>query len=112
MRLSVASRLAGQWVARLRELQASLNSHPNDWSAWRWHIHVKILIYLVRRYGADPALDAKSHSLDVYASSWGQPPSTHRRIRSRAELCAILMRVAEINACKPISRSNSGSWHR
>jgi len=39
------------WQAQLEMLQAALSHDPTNPLAWRWRVRVKVLCYLVSRYG-------------------------------------------------------------
>lgn len=94
--------LAVDWVAQLRHLQQSLRADPQNSQAWRWRIRIKVLTYLVLRYGGDSNVDLKAackplRPLPVIrdvSSIYGAP------VRSRRELLEILSRIAEINRFK------------
>ena len=39
------------WTTRLRDANARLRSAPDHRDAWQWRIEVRILSYLISRYG-------------------------------------------------------------
>jgi hypothetical protein len=100
----VPSRLATQWMTRLRELQHRLAAEPHHTAAWRWRIQIKVLTYFILRYGSDPQLEIPAISPVDYPippmlPAWNPMRST---LRSRSELRTVLMRIAEINQFKVI----------
>jgi hypothetical protein len=94
--------LAIEWVEQLRHLQQSLRADPRNSQAWRWRIRVKVLTYLVLRYGGDPSADLKAARVPLrpmpairdISSIYGAP------VRTRRELLEVLGRIAEINRLK------------
>jgi hypothetical protein len=98
------SRLAETWIARFRDLASQLACHPRHREAWRWEIQVKILTYLILRYGPDPRLDERCAVAGAIApvATMQRMPSDGEPLRSRTELRQILERIAEINRYKII----------
>lgn len=94
--------LAAEWISQLRLLQQSLRDDPQHSQAWRWRIRVKVLTYLILRYGGDPWIDPRASrdcrrpllTLRAIFPRAGSP------IRTRRELREILARIAEINRDK------------
>lgn len=99
-----ASHLAIRWIKRLRELQCKLANEPEHWSAWRWRIQIKVLIYLIMRYGADPTADFCGSSTvgDKFTSLFPLTNRSRTPLRTQSELKTILLRIAEINRFKTI----------
>lgn len=104
-----ASPLTADWIVQLRQLQQSLRDDPHCSQAWRWRIRVKVLTYLVLRYGADPVMERRAanrpalpfSALRDMMAGYGSPPRTRRELRQ------ILNRIAEINLLK-VDLSASG----
>ena len=96
------SNRAANWLSQLRELSSSLNTDPTNPSAYLWRVHVKILCYLLARYGSDPNLDygrgepAPARPLPklVFYEANAFPLHSHAMIHSK------LMHIAEINRLK------------
>lgn len=57
LHVNPASRRARVWASRLCCLQASLKRDPTHRQAARWRQQIKVLSYLLARYGEDPGLD-------------------------------------------------------
>lgn len=101
--------LSAKWIAQLQQLQQSLRNDPHNFQAWRWRIRIKVLTYLVLRYGGDPSVEFKACLVPVrllpvigdVAAICGTP------VRTRWELREILSRIAEINRFK-IDRTAAG----
>ena len=55
--LRPASQLALRWMTQLDSLKAMVASDPDSFHAWRWLILIKVLSFLVSRYGDDAQID-------------------------------------------------------
>lgn len=98
-----ASEMSAAWIAELRRYAAALAADPTHRESWLWRIRIKVLMYLIWRYGEDPYLDVKGYVPPIAVSS--RLPSSHRSSnppRSRAEMRGILDRIAELNRFKMI----------
>ena len=98
-----ASEKAAAWIAQLRRYAAALAQDPTHRESWLWRIRIKVLMYLIWRYGEDPYLDVRSHTPAVavaghlpFSSRFSNPP------RSRTEMRVLLDRIAELNRFKVI----------
>jgi hypothetical protein len=88
-----------EWLDRLVWLEASLRDDPHQFEAWRRHIQVKVLKFLVRRYFdqhdvTGPRLDELFRPISV--------PSFHARpgyhpVKTAADYLPMLRRIAEAN---------------
>lgn len=98
------SRLASSWIAQFRDFKARLMAGPTHRDAWRWHIQLKILNYLILRYGPDPWLDERCSTASSIplAAQIGRRIADGEPLRSQSELRKILDRIAEINRYKVI----------
>ena len=104
MRLySATSELAAAWKTRLHQLNLSLHHGPSDSQTSRLQIEVKVLSFLLSRYGADPTLDYKARLRPK-----AQQPSllvpecqSSKQVRSPAAIREILKRLAEANRHLP-----------
>jgi hypothetical protein len=83
-----ASPLGAAWSSRLESLQSALSRDPGHVQAWRWRIQVKVLTFLVSRYGACPNLDRQEQRPptpvvppDILDSAHGKPLRSHQAIR-------------------------------
>lgn len=88
-----------QWLDRLVWLEAFLRDDPRQFEAWRRHIQVKVLTFLVRRY-ADQR-DVTGPRLDELFRPKSVPPSYPRPgyqpVRTAADYLPMLRRIAEAN---------------
>ena len=96
-RSPVASRVATDWQARLRELQSAILQDPRNEHAWQWQIQAKVLAFFLSRYGNRPALtweeDLPSFAIPPPRFPVHQliPPPAPVRIRE------LLERIADAN---------------
>jgi hypothetical protein len=88
-----------QWVDRLISLEASLRDNPHQFEAWRRHIQVKVLTFLVRRYGDQG--DVTGPRLDELFRPTSGPPFFHsprnRPLRTATDYVPSLRRIADAN---------------
>jgi hypothetical protein len=85
---SPASALGAAWSSRLESLQSALSRDPGHAQAWRWRIQIKVLTFLLSRYGAAPNLDWQEQRPpapvvppDILDSAHGKPLRSHGAIR-------------------------------
>ena len=88
-----------QWLDRLVWLEASLRDDPHQFEAWRRHIQVKVLTFLVRRYVDQhdvtrPRLDELFRPTSVPSF---YPRPRNRPVRTAADYLPSLRRIAEAN---------------
>ena len=88
-----------EWIERLVLLEASLRDDPCQFEAWRRHIQVKVLRFLVRRYVdqrdvTGPRLDELFRRASVPSF---QPRPRFRPARTAADYLPLLRRIAEAN---------------
>ena len=98
------------WRRRCIHLATALRTAARDDDAWQWRIHLRILSYLLRRYGhvapapldspppAEPFTEAEPTVYPLADPTEGRPP------RSREEIRIVLIRIAVANG--------SGTWSR
>lgn len=89
----------GKYLDRFYRLETSLREHPNQFDAWRRHIQLKVMKFVVSRY-ADGALFDLSR-LDEQPCPPPRP-SAQPRVprcpdRTLADLLPILQRISAAN---------------
>ena len=83
------SQRVADWQAEWEFLQHSLAHEPHAAQAWWWKLRLRVLTFLIMRYGADPAVRARDHtpheptmSPDLFfgerRSAVPRPPETFR----------------------------------
>ena len=94
------SALAQGWQTRLQHYQTALEREPLSVQAWQWRIEIKVLRFLLSRYGS--------------AADWGSPPAhllaptpslfialgafeAGKKPRSRAAIRHTLQHIATVN---------------
>ena len=77
--------LADKWRQRLLHLQAQLADAPRDLGAWHWRAEIRVLRFLVSRYGCDetPA-PAKSNADICIEPALDEPTLLHMSALQRA----------------------------
>jgi hypothetical protein len=100
-----ASSLAVRWSTQLRSLRRALMGEPSSHEAWNWRIRIKVLSYLVSRYGDDPAIESHPEAGLPPISSIVPKDSAFKEHppRSAAELRTLLHRIAEAKRPEPPS---------
>lgn len=96
---SFSSPLARSWDSRLRRLRSLLARYPSSYRVGYWRIQIKILPFLLERYGDDPHIrwhDATSSSRRFEirgekAVAGGNPP------KSAAVIRELLRSIADAN---------------
>ena len=88
-----------EWIERLVLLESSLRDDPHQYEAWRRHIQVKVLRFLVRRYidrrdVTGPRLDELFQRVSIPSV---QPQPRFRPARTAADYLPSLRRIAEAN---------------
>ena len=86
--LRPASQLALRWMTQLDSLKAMVASDPDSFHAWRWLILIKVLSFLVSRYGDDAQIDLDSTRRQHGPSNW----------------------LGEVDR-KPLRRQRMGAWY-
>jgi hypothetical protein len=105
-RLSTA---VADWRRRCDELVTSLRAAATHDDAWQWRIHLRILRFLLRRYGqqaiepVESIPDEETIAIDPEVVgpidlAEGRPP------RSREQIRAVLIRIAVANGGGTLSR--------
>ncbi len=93
--------LVSEWFSRLQEYRVLLKFDPGNDIAERWRIRIKVLEYLLARYGSDPTL--RSAHLPASDFCWIEPfhqqsVPNGTRTRTRIEFREILDRIAAAKA--------------
>ncbi len=95
---SSGSQLAPQWSAQLLHLTALLSDDPVHAQAWRWRLRIKLLRFLLARYGNNPSL--QRHQSSVHRPLRMRQmrfPNLGKAPRSRKTIRETLDRIAEVN---------------
>jgi hypothetical protein len=50
------------WQGELEFLQQSLAHEPEAAQAWLWKLRLRVLTFVIRRYGSDPTVRARDHA--------------------------------------------------
>jgi hypothetical protein len=91
--------LSALWIVRLRHLKTALEQSPNSVQAWHWRAQVKVLRFMISRYGDQtdvPTLPPKNQPLLHFeVPKWPNPP------KPRGKLRKILKRIKKTNELKP-----------
>jgi hypothetical protein len=89
---------AEHWRERLNYWENALAQKPDSPIAWRWRIQVKILRFMLSRYGAAPLEDALPHEdgLAVF-----HPAPNPKPAREAWQLSRTLWKVHNANLTKP-----------
>ena len=96
---SIANRLAAGWQSRLQHLETVLDAKSIHALAWRWRTELRVLRFLLSRYGDDPLIDDAA----VYAKTPPAPLVLRLRLgagnrpKSRQSMRLILDRIASAN---------------
>jgi hypothetical protein len=59
-----SSQLAAVWLSRLHDLKTALKADPESFQAWHWRIQIRVLTFLISRYGDDPNCDWEREKQD------------------------------------------------
>ena len=88
-----------KYLDRLNHLETSLRDDPNQFDAWRHHIHVKVMTFIVHRCanGAVFDLTRLDELLRTPSQPYAQPHSPRRPDRTLADLLPILRRISDAN---------------
>jgi hypothetical protein len=104
-----SSQLAAAWSSRLHSLKTALDEDPNNFQAWHWRIQVRVLTFLVSRYGDDPNCDweREKHAapplvFDVEFSA----QEKSKLLISRSTMRRYLRRIEEANPGQTASANN------
>lgn len=87
------------WAARLRLLEALLAQSPDSAQAWHWRVQIKILRFLVARYGDVNLPPAMGKSVRTPLSDLMLPKRLHT-LKTSSALRNITSRIRERNANK------------
>jgi hypothetical protein len=91
--------LSSSWIARLRHLETALAESPDSVQAWHWRAQIKVLRFVISRYGDEtelPTLRTKNEPLpDFELPKPPKPPMPLAKVQQ------ILGHVQEINQLKP-----------
>jgi hypothetical protein len=100
-----ASRLAVRWLTQLRSLRRALVREPSSHEAWHWRIRIKVLSFLVSRYGDDPAIESRLGAGHPPISLIVPKDSAYKEHppRSAAELRELLHQIADAKRPEPPS---------
>jgi hypothetical protein len=91
--------LSYSWTARLRHLETALAESPDSMQAWHWRAQIKVLRFVISRYGDEtelPTLRTKNEPLPDFELP--KPPKPPMPL---AKMQQILGHVQEINRLKP-----------
>ena len=107
------------WEARLRDCQSSLADNPGSPLAWRWRAQIRVLKFLISRYGNNLAVElehrgprSRSNFAEVALPLNPKPPKPLSVVRR------ILAHIADGNRNKPsefqpsamVDRLKSSDW--
>jgi hypothetical protein len=101
---SPVSALTQDWQARLQQSQDALRREPAARQAWHWRVQVKVLRFLLARYGdapheavAAPAGQLPGHQLFLMLNvlGIGKKPRSRETIRRTLENIAAVNRTAK-----------------
>lgn len=87
------------WLSKWLELKSSLGRDPSNSFAWRWCLRLKILAYMVSRYGL-LGVNVQDTTSQVFRMSFVTPPSSCKLVRSGSSIRMALTRIAELNKFK------------
>ncbi len=95
----LANPLAKAWEARLVSLRVLLQRSPSNVGAELWEIQVRVLSYLVARYGSDPCLDwPQAERIRPASAACSSPPFAGGKQPRSGEIMRVLLeRIAEAN---------------
>ena len=96
-RWHIANSLARLWRDRLDRVQARLQRRPAGIDAWQWRIEVRILSYLLTRYGGDPDLRPPPRRPRPLTYDRQRDPTDGPPPRSSGEIRGTVERIAEAN---------------
>jgi hypothetical protein len=87
------------WEGEREFLERSLACEPDAAQAWWWKLRLRVLEFVVARYGADPVVRARDHAPEPHATGADLTFGERRTIepRPRAALGAHLQSIAEAN---------------
>jgi hypothetical protein len=93
--LHPASPSASSWLSQQHDLVARLDREPSNSQAWYWRIRVKLLSFLLARYGSNP-------NLSFTAARPGSPQFPIQKqdakpMRAQTEIRSMLDRIAIAN---------------
>jgi hypothetical protein len=93
-----ASTLAARWLSQLRELTSAIGRDPSDSFAWRRHIRIKLLSFLLSRYGGDPSLGFNSEeAVRPTCGKTSLQKQDAKPFRQQSVIRTMLDRIAESN---------------
>lgn len=99
--LQPVSPMAVAWLAELHSLKASMSGDPSHSAAWRWRMRVRILTFLLSRYGSDPNLGVRREgTTDFPLSTFVVQERNTKLVRSGTVIRKALYRVSEANKYK------------
>ena len=90
-----ASPPAASWLSQRQELESRLSRDRTNSLAWYWRIRIKLLTFLLARYGTAPHLNITtpgSPAPKCVVQKQESPP-----LRSQSEIRATLDRIAVAN---------------
>lgn len=94
-----ASSSAASWLAQRQELAARLEHDPSNAQAWYWRARIKLMSFLLTRYGNAPPPSAT-------AAGSPSPPLTIRKLPPKPPRPTATFRVA----LKRIATANVERW--
>jgi hypothetical protein len=86
---------AASWLSQRQELESRLNRDRANPLAWYWRIRIKLLTFLLARYGAAPHLSTatpRSPAAKCVIQKQESPP-----LRSQSDIRIMLNRIATAN---------------
>ena len=93
------SQFVALWLSKWLELKSSLGQDAANSFAWRWTLRLKILAFMMARYGtiaANPRQTRQQFSLTTYVN----PPFHSKLVQSGSSIRMALARIAEQNKYK------------
>jgi len=57
-----STRRLSEWQGEVEFLQQSLTREPEASQAWWWKLRLRVLTFVIRRYGSDPTVRARDHA--------------------------------------------------
>jgi hypothetical protein len=88
-----------EWTERVENLCTLIVKRPE--LTWLWEVRIKILMYLIHRYGDSETEPTPSVSIRLRPGSFVEPPPSHRReacpATRRTTIHALLQNIHRVN---------------
>ena len=106
--------LADRWRERLPELQARLEDAPGDLAAWHWRAEVRVLRFLISRYGQPAAEKSAQPRVEVCIEpALDEPTLLHMSALQRALMkMALLSPRVQTKHPRPTQRDRAAILER